>query len=405
MPPTCERCGTALQVAPEPRPQQPEVASLNLNSPDLTSLLKNNEAPSDSQIPAILDIVSTGQGRLNALDTQIYALQATLTQLVRERRETAELVRRQRAIISAVRRVPPELLCDIFAWSVSGRSEGYRAQTRAPWHLGHICRSWRQIAVSYLFLWTNITIGDDTTRSGLEAQLVRSANAPLTIHWFGFEKGKNPGWLDLVLPHCDRWRSLYLDPHSPRVVNLWSWELHQLAALAILNVAVAPKLEELTYISMARQAIPQLLSFIRRSSCTLTKLVLVHCQISPEFIHLLQALPALTYLFVDCDRATPENAMTIRLGELPLCPNLTSLIYRYSGFFSSSLESFFAMVKSRSMRDSDRTSRLSYLRILDSSRKPQQNVIDHIATLSREGQDAAFLVGREAEQLIRRHKF
>jgi hypothetical protein len=45
----------------------------------------------------------------------------------------------------------------------------------------------------------------------IEAQLLRTANAPLDIYWTGIHD-VDPCVLDLALRHCTRWRSLRLQP-------------------------------------------------------------------------------------------------------------------------------------------------------------------------------------------------
>ncbi|KAJ7259179.1 hypothetical protein B0H12DRAFT_963000, partial [Mycena haematopus] len=113
--------------------------------------LNTNDAPMDSEIPFVEEIVSAGEDRLRALDAEITYLQTTLAQLVQRRIETTEHLHQHRAILSAVRRVPPELICEIFDWST--------AQDRAvpgampPWWLGTISCPWRQYALAYSPLW------------------------------------------------------------------------------------------------------------------------------------------------------------------------------------------------------------------------------------------------------------
>ncbi|KAJ7629700.1 hypothetical protein DFH06DRAFT_1005704, partial [Mycena polygramma] len=127
----------------------------------LSDLLQSNVAPLESDIPFIRNIVSGGQDRVDAFDAQIDSLQATLAQLIRRRAETAEYVRQHRAVISPVRRVPPELLCEIFALAWLSEDDENTNTARVPWHFGHICRSWRDMAVSYPPLWCSISTSSE----------------------------------------------------------------------------------------------------------------------------------------------------------------------------------------------------------------------------------------------------
>lgn len=107
MAPFCWKCGappTTLEPLPVPS--------------SLTRLLESNDPPLEYEIPFIRDI-SQGQNRMDALDAQIRLLQATLAELGRKRDETAGYVQQYSAILSPVRRVPPELICETFALTLS----------------------------------------------------------------------------------------------------------------------------------------------------------------------------------------------------------------------------------------------------------------------------------------------
>ncbi|KAJ7831835.1 hypothetical protein B0H14DRAFT_3872123 [Mycena olivaceomarginata] len=206
----CWNCGappttvtrTSLEPVPVRRVDAPP-------APDLTLLFKSNDPPRDSVIPSIQSLVSDGQRRVDMLDAQIALL-------VQQRDETAELMRRRRGIISAVRRVPADLVCEIFTHASAGvRRIGrkYSADT-SPWTLAHICGPWRQYAISYPFLWTFIELsGNNPFRADmLGLQLIRSASAPLDIYCLEIDDPNNidPRCVDILVAHCDRWRSLHL---------------------------------------------------------------------------------------------------------------------------------------------------------------------------------------------------
>ncbi|KAJ7677089.1 hypothetical protein DFH06DRAFT_1034442, partial [Mycena polygramma] len=140
---SCWKCGASTFPAVD-LPEAPPV-------PDLTRLLTSNDVPLDSEISPILSIVSDGQEQLQVVDSQITDLEATLAQLVQKRTQIAERVRQHRAIVSPVRRTPPELLGDIFALMLSSRKH-------LPSYFGQICRSWRLAALAYPLLWSSITL-------------------------------------------------------------------------------------------------------------------------------------------------------------------------------------------------------------------------------------------------------
>ncbi|KAJ7816828.1 hypothetical protein B0H13DRAFT_2459561 [Mycena leptocephala] len=192
---------------------------------DLTRLLTTNDVPLESDIPFIRDIISEGRNRIGDLQTQMGTLEAEIcrlrtiiAQLAQRRKESMEHIRQHCAIISPVRRVPPELICEILALTLLNNDVENEHSTRnPPWYLGQICRPWRHSALSFSPLWSSITVPSllYSRQTGvmptIEAQLLRTANAPLDIYWTGIHD-VDPRVSDLVLRHCTRWRSLCLQP-------------------------------------------------------------------------------------------------------------------------------------------------------------------------------------------------
>ncbi|KAJ7888089.1 hypothetical protein B0H14DRAFT_2219941, partial [Mycena olivaceomarginata] len=83
---------------------------------------------------------------------QVDALEAAIARLTRKRDEIAENIRQHRAILSPIRRVPPELVCEILVLSLSSDDDRDIAN-EPPWHLGHICRFWRHCVLACPALW------------------------------------------------------------------------------------------------------------------------------------------------------------------------------------------------------------------------------------------------------------
>ncbi|KAJ7022562.1 hypothetical protein C8F04DRAFT_1137704 [Mycena alexandri] len=213
----CWKCGAPATI---PQLEFPQTTESSLAFSDL---LSSNEVPDEKITLEIRDIVSNGQAQVDALDIQINSLAITLAQLMRSRDKIAEHVRQHRAIISSVRRVPPELLCEIFAAAVHA-------------------------ALGYAALWSSITIPSSTLPvkscillPQVEAQLHRSANAPLDVILRDIQPDVSIPLLDPVFAHCNRWRSLCLHFNNlSRCVPLeWlhpvDMQLDQLEKLEIAN--------------------------------------------------------------------------------------------------------------------------------------------------------------------------
>ncbi|KAJ7917433.1 hypothetical protein B0H13DRAFT_327304 [Mycena leptocephala] len=490
----------------------------SLNPPpatDLSRLLMSNDIPLESEIPYIRDIISDGQNRIGALEAEIRGLHAIIAHLAQTRQEVMENVRQHRAILSPVRRVPPELICEIFALTLSSREIEEKSRTnKPPWYLGQICRPWRYSALSSSPLWSSITVptflyAEVHVVPTIEAQLLRTTNAPLDIYWNAINDFVDPRASDLVLRHCTRWRTLRLQgahrvpnwllsvngqleqlqtfevenaarfaaipdifspapnlrqvfltgekfESSPEIEIPWGQITHykgtyssrrQLEILAaapnllecviglsefqnldthdnpvvilphlrclrvqttgFLSTLAAPALRELCGVTSARPAIPLILSFVHRSSCTLQKLALMQCTLCPELITVLQSLMALTHLILRSDsdadsQATLFAAISISGGPSDICPSLTSFEYGFYPRDPFPHDSFFAMIRSRFQPQSSSSCRLSRLRIFSDPRSffsPPNALVIGMAKLRDEGFDAAFLEPCDVELL------
>ncbi|KAJ7112102.1 hypothetical protein C8R44DRAFT_632085, partial [Mycena epipterygia] len=146
----CWKCG-----APPSRPRLP----LAPPSVDLTYLLTSNEVPTSSAIPTILHVISDSQARLDLLKAQIQSMEITLTQLLEQRDEMADRLCQHKAIMSPVRRVPAELMCEIFSLTLPwSRRVNQMVVHQPPSRLGHVCRSWRDTSLAYPSLWRFLDI-------------------------------------------------------------------------------------------------------------------------------------------------------------------------------------------------------------------------------------------------------
>jgi hypothetical protein len=351
----------------------------------------------------------------------------------------------------------------------------------------------------------------------LEAQLLRSANAPLEIHWLDHYHF-DPQLLDLVFPHCHRWRSLYFHDTTPdssvldwlqpvkgllhslerveavvdpgarfpdvfcsapnlRHVILTDWNFSIMSPLPttlvipwgqithyrgahtpeqqfeilkgapnLVECAIgffpyqfvgpgtnpvvllphlrrlrieftnflahltAPSLEELT---VSSYTYGEILSFIHRSSCTLTRLISMSVSTRAIFISellpLLRGLPALTYLHFENGGYNEENrvlsfaAMTISGAPSDICPNLTSIVYGCRNWDGDSArESFLAMARSRFQPNPSRPGCLAHLRVFSNgsvSPFTSDKVGADMKILQDEGFDAVFLGHLNLRQL------
>ncbi|KAJ7635675.1 hypothetical protein DFH06DRAFT_1054885 [Mycena polygramma] len=223
MPLSCWKCG-APSFVPHADAQPTALDSTQGSGVDLRRLLTTNEPPIDSEVFSIQAILSPLQDEADELDTQIAELHAVLHRLADRRTQLVRSIRQHRATLSAVRRVPPELLCEVFALTVSGNE----ALPKPPWYLGHVCQSWRRTALAYPPIWSSITIPNSSTAVSrkpalrVETLLHRSAGAPLKIYWTAITgTSVEDHSAAAVVSHCHRWSALHLQIPCPYAKFAW----------------------------------------------------------------------------------------------------------------------------------------------------------------------------------------
>ncbi|KAG7442934.1 uncharacterized protein BT62DRAFT_904814, partial [Guyanagaster necrorhizus] len=116
-------------------------------------LLSSNNPPSEIEANNIESFIHDAQSELQEADEEILSLQKAM-KLAKEKRSCiARTIAAPRAILSSIRRVPPEILTLIFAWAMPTKVYHVFDVKGAPWVLGQICRRWRAAALSFTALW------------------------------------------------------------------------------------------------------------------------------------------------------------------------------------------------------------------------------------------------------------
>ncbi|KAJ7744025.1 hypothetical protein DFH07DRAFT_943079 [Mycena maculata] len=505
----CWNCGTPFLPDNTPSP--------STAFRELSHLVAGNEPPQDSEVLTLRKVIAAEQERIDALNTRIETLQSTLTRLVEERTAREELIHQHATILSPIRRIPAEILCEIFYWLPCTRRLGSHTVDCPPWWAGNVCSYWRDSALGDPYLWNSIhlfhsqafPVEKSVPASMLEAQHLRSANEPLqvTILSWGSDDVEH-SWLNILLSQSNRWASLrivcrpafsllgLLCPLKNQLTQLMAIELHNnipdtdgfsvapklrhallahgacqhlssivplpwhqithyrgvykaqyqlhiLRAAADLvecglgfggpdptqlnaisgQVAFLPRLRRL-HLRLSRFLdhleapaltdlflvgdVDPLPSFLHRSSCQLTKLVLTYSTASETLRETLKSIPGLTHLTLEPNfggqQGTKElfRAMQVSDGLSTICPNLTEFAYgdRRLGDIAAGL---FAMVRSRLRLDSP--CRLLFFRLWIHSPTPgthqlPDDVAGQIDLLCEEGIDAAYISHGDAAKWI-----
>ncbi|KAJ7608712.1 hypothetical protein FB45DRAFT_845849 [Roridomyces roridus] len=193
----------------------------------LSRLKGTNDRPSELEVLQVREIQTEAQKKLDIIEARLdEELEGHSTLEILERngaalRKTIELCQ---SILSATRQLPPEILTQIFLFSLPSMEEARRMEwdqslQKSPWVLCHVCSRWRAVALASPALWTLILVqpvkdddGDPCSVAMIEAQISRSGNSPLDII-FDYEPWRGDTYaadeaIKLLARCSTRWRSL-----------------------------------------------------------------------------------------------------------------------------------------------------------------------------------------------------
>ncbi|KAK7018878.1 hypothetical protein R3P38DRAFT_2978839, partial [Favolaschia claudopus] len=197
------------------------------------SRLHTNYCASDDEIPELKELLVEPCLRLAKLDGEILALRQKLDGLVGERESLDAYIQSHQALMSPIRRIPLDLLEQIFIACLPAHRNCVMSAQEAPVLLGRICSSWRALSLSAPRLWSRLHIvlpppdheslsRDRDIFAAKTAQrlevastwLGRTGICPLSI---SVERKFHPNLsnlredlLELLIPYASRWQHLSL---------------------------------------------------------------------------------------------------------------------------------------------------------------------------------------------------
>ncbi|KAJ7589806.1 hypothetical protein C8J56DRAFT_1163615 [Mycena floridula] len=216
----CKVCGFSASREPT-FPSETPSHSL---PPRIQELLSSNISPSEAEEFHLRGILSQGDHFLQNLDDRIAAMQRELKELVLERARKAAELRDCKLILNPVRRVPKELLCEIFLSFINENLEEDETKSSLDpsathWAVTRVCREWRGIAVSLPRMWSTMRIvqedldgptGDMMTLQILGTQLHRSGTHQLSASFSCDDLVPSHHVLQTLLCTSQRWKDLHI---------------------------------------------------------------------------------------------------------------------------------------------------------------------------------------------------
>ncbi|KAJ7154290.1 hypothetical protein C8R46DRAFT_1197216 [Mycena filopes] len=159
--------------------------------------MAQNTPPTHAQIREVQTLLEQGREELSQLDATIFKLSLVLSQLTLQRKRRVESLAALGRVLCPIRRVPPEILSEIFRWYTrmnSDAGEGRRVSNvrGLPLLLGHVCSIWRHVSQNTPYLWNDVCLfGDALSAESMLAVvrliLQRSGALPVTMELASFQ--------------------------------------------------------------------------------------------------------------------------------------------------------------------------------------------------------------------------
>ncbi|KAJ7865781.1 hypothetical protein B0H13DRAFT_2281522 [Mycena leptocephala] len=210
--------------------------------------LGTNYCPTDDEVGEIKAFLIEPTLRLKRLDDEISDPQRAIDKLRAERESLGADVKAHRALISPVRRLPLDIIQEVFVACLPTHHNCVMSGSEPPILLGRICSFWRTISLSTPRLWTSLHVVEPTRpppdsntvalferkhTQRLETMkdwLGRSGNCPLSISlegalYLGIGTVQSLGpclFLQALIPFVCRWRTINFTAQAPRLTEALS---------------------------------------------------------------------------------------------------------------------------------------------------------------------------------------
>ncbi|KAJ7670091.1 hypothetical protein DFH06DRAFT_1468769 [Mycena polygramma] len=203
-----------------------------IRATELRQIVRSNVMPPVSVDAGLRDVIDQASAELARYDEEIGRINSILSGIVSGRAALEAHVRECQSVFSPARRLPMELLAEIFEMCLPVY-HNHRAQSPATsgaelkrlagyevLQLSQVCSRWRQVALCTSRLWSTIAVDTECWSSPLSvarglsllaSSLERSREHPLKLHIS--LSGDDPNAeavMELLCRHAERWRHLSL---------------------------------------------------------------------------------------------------------------------------------------------------------------------------------------------------
>jgi len=211
-------------------------------SPTTPDLCTSNRQVNDTEVTGILQAISGAERDVAELVQQIKTNPRDIG--IRQRYfACVHFLEEHKGLLSSVRRLPYELLAQIFDFCANDLEPCW---TVPPWTLAHVSRQWRAVALSFPEIWgvippIRLAMKDKGKKfiPLLRKLLDRSGEHPLSLHVSSNEVGIiNHPIFQLLITHCMRWRTLVMELEVSDFQALTQFIRRRLSSLYSLKLSI-----------------------------------------------------------------------------------------------------------------------------------------------------------------------
>ncbi|CAK5283666.1 unnamed protein product [Mycena citricolor] len=181
-------------------------------------LLHSNELPSPFDIPIVESYISQHDLHLERIQVDLEKIRATLRPLERVQDLLLSTRRRHQAIVSPLRRLPAEVLSEIFHHSLPDTNDLVLRRSfnllDSPWVVTHVSRRWRTVAMETRALWSrtmlyysrHVEASKAFPMPMLRAQVERAQNLKIYFHASAQASTiHQAAALEFLVSHSNKW--------------------------------------------------------------------------------------------------------------------------------------------------------------------------------------------------------
>lgn len=182
-----------------------------LSESPVNHLLSCDVYPTVADSRRVQDVISEAKHHLSSLQQAIGRVQGMLQELKESKNQLAAYIKAHEAVIAPIRRIPDDILIEIFMLCLPSAYEALPDPMKAPLLLTRVCQRWRAVVCAAPMLWSTIylMVESYSVEEAIKATkfwMSSSAQCPLNITLRSHDLGPCHSVLELLLPHAHRWR-------------------------------------------------------------------------------------------------------------------------------------------------------------------------------------------------------